>query len=79
MSWTVYVMLSVLSLSPGSVTIANDQVQTADAIRALKGGDLGQCPSVEERGRVRNELSQFVASEIANTTSASTMSSMNGT
>ena len=75
----VFLMLFVLYLSPESVTTASGQVQTADAIRTLKGGGAGQCPSVEERERARNELNHFVASVIANTTSAPTMPTMTGT
>ena len=67
MSWTVYTVLSVLSLYPGSVITASGQVQRAGAIRTLQGGGNGQCPSVEEREKARNELHQFVASAIATT------------
>ena len=65
MSWTVgYLVFSVLSLSvPGSVIIASGQIQMAAVER---GGD-GQCPSVEEGERARNEINQFVNSVIANT------------
>ena len=73
---TVFLMLLVLYLSPESVTTASGQVQTADAVRSLKGGAAGQCPSVEERERERNELNYFVTSVIANTTSAPTMPTM---
>ena len=65
MSWTVvYLVISVLSLSaPGSVIIASGQIQMAGVER----GDDGQCPSVEEGERARNEIDQFVNSVIANT------------
>ena len=79
MSWTVYLLLSVLSLFSGSVTTASGQGQTADAIKTLPGGDVGQCSSLEKRERARNELYQFVASIIANTTSAPTMPTMTNT
>ena len=60
-------------MSLGSaVIIANGQGQTAEAIRVLQGGDVGQCPSEEERERARNELYQFAASEIANYTASTT-------
>ena len=69
------VVLSVLYLSFTS----NGQGQTADAIRILQGSEVGQCPSVEERERARNEIHQFVASVIANTTTAPTMPTMTTT
>ena len=73
-----FLMLLVLcGLSPKSVITASSQVQTADAIRALKGHDVGQCPSMEERERARNELYRFIALVITNgTTSAPTMPTM---
>ena len=74
----VFLTILVLYPSPESVITASGQVQTADAIRTLKGGGAGQCPSVEERERARNELNHFVASVIANTTSAPTMPTMTG-
>ena len=79
MNWTVYLLLSVLSLFSGSVTTASGQGQTADAIKTLPGGDVGQCSSLEKRERARNELYQFAASIIANTTSAPTMPTMTNT
>ena len=66
-------LLSLLYLSaPGLVSIASGQVQTTDAIRTLRGGDVGQCPSMEERERTRSEISQIVASVIANMTTTTT-------
>ena len=55
MSWTVYLVLSVLSLYPGSVITISSQVQIAGAPRVLQGGGSGQCPSVEERETVHEE------------------------
>ena len=54
----MYLVFSVFCLSYASVITVNGQVQlvTADAVRALEGGDVGQCPSMEERERARNEL-----------------------
>ena len=69
MCWTVYLVLSVLSLSLGSVTTASGQIPRAGVIRALKGNVVGQCPSVEERERARNEIHQIVTSVIATTAS----------
>ena len=67
----VFLIISTLCLSQSVITVgASGQVQIADAIRTFKGGVAGQCPSVEERERARNELNHFVASVIANTTSA---------
>ena len=93
MSWTVSCLVfSVLSLSPGSVITASGQGQMTDAVRTLRGGVIGQCPSMEERERARSELHQVVNSVFANTlptitpastttmpsttTSATTMSTM---
>ena len=40
MSWNVYSVLSVLSLYPGSVIIADGQGQMTDVkLKVLKGGD----------------------------------------
>ena len=66
MSKTIlYFVLSILCFSPGLVIVANGQGQMADAIRTIQGGSEGQCPSIEERGRVRSELHQTVTSVIA--------------
>ena len=74
MSWTVsYLVLSVLCLSPGSVIKASGQGQMTDAIRTIKGGDIGQCPSMEERERARNELSQAIYSLIVAHTTMPTL------
>ena len=69
MSWTVYLVLSVLSLYPGSVVTTSDQLQTAGVPRILQGNGTGsgQCPSAEERETVRNEIYQTVISAIAST------------
>ena len=73
----VFLIISILCLSESVITAgASGQVQTADAIRALKGGAAEQCPSVEERERVRNELNHFVTSLIANAPTMSTMTGM---
>ena len=78
MSWTAYLLLSVLSLYPGLVSIISGQVQRGDAIRKIQGV-VEQCPSVEERERAKNELYHFVASVVANTTLAPTMPTMTTT
>ena len=57
----------------GSVITDNGQGQIAGAIRVLQGGDVGQCPSEEERERARNELNQFIASEVATIASTTAM------
>ena len=68
-------LLSVLWLSaPGSVNIVNGQVQVIDAIRTLQGGGNGQCPSMEERERARNEIQQVIASVVATTLPTTTTS-----
>ena len=69
MSWTVCLVLSVLSLYPGSVIATSDQLQAAGAPRVLQGNGIGsgQCPSAEERETVRNEIYQTVVSAIAST------------
>ena len=64
MNWTVvYLIISVFSLSaPGSVIrIASGQIVIAGA-KVLDGSDDGQCPSVEEGERARNEIDQAVGS-----------------
>ena len=53
----------VLLSAPGSVTLANGQGQVTD-FKVLEGGGDGQCPSVEERERARNEIRQIVASVV---------------
>ena len=69
MSWTIYLVLSVLFLYPGSIVTTSDQLQTAGALRVLQGNGIGsgQCPSAEERETVRNEIHQTVDSTIAST------------
>ena len=59
----MYLIISVFSLSaPGSVIrIASGQIIIAGA-KVLDGGDDGQCPSVEEGERARNEIDQAVGS-----------------
>ena len=63
----IYLVLSVLCLTPGSVTIANGQVQVTD-IKVLERGNDWQCPSMEERERTKNEIHQIAASVIATLT-----------
>ena len=64
MTWTViYLMLSVLCLSPGSIIRASGQVQMTD-VKVLERGDDWQCPSMEERERARNEIHNTVNSVI---------------
>ena len=71
----ILILGSVLLLSAsGSVIIASGQVQVTD-IRVLQGGDNGQCPSVEERERARNDIHQIVASVITTIASTTTMPS----
>ena len=60
MRWTVYLVLSVLSLYPGSAIAGSSPLQKARALRVLQGSGSGQCPSVEEREAVRNEIHQSV-------------------
>ena len=70
MSWpwtVVYLVISVLCLYPGSFIIASGQGQIM-GFKVLKSGDNGQCPSMEERERARNELHQIIESAIASTT-----------
>ena len=77
MSWTVScLVLSVLSLSPRSVTTASGQGHMTDAIRTLRGGVVGQCPSMEERERARSELHQVINSVFANTLPTTTPASI---
>ena len=45
-------------------------------VKVLQGCDDGQCPSVEERGRVINEIHQIAASVIANITASTTMATL---
>ena len=79
----VYSVLAVffLYLTPGSAITASDQVQTNNAVRTIlnQGGNIGQCPLVEERERARNELYQFAASVIANATNVTSIYTCNGT
>ena len=76
MNWTLYLMLSVLTLYPRSVITIGDQGKTADAVRVrtLQGGDAAgeQCPPEEERERARNEIRQSISSVIT-TLGATTM------
>ena len=58
-------LLSVLWLSsPGVVNVASGQGQVTDTImiRVFQGGGNGQCLSVEERERTRNEIHQIAIS-----------------
>jgi hypothetical protein len=50
--------------SPQPVTIAGGQGHKTN-LRVLEGGDDGQCPSVEERERARNEIRQVISLVIA--------------
>ena len=52
----MYLVLSVLYLSPGSVITASVQAQRTDVKVLPESGDDGQCPSMEERERARNEI-----------------------
>ena len=66
MSWpriVVYCMLSVLCMSPGSVTMVTGQGQVTE-VKVLEGVDDGQCPSMEEREGAINEIHQIAYSEI---------------
>ena len=65
MRWFVtYLVLSVLSLSPGSVITASDQ-GLKTGFKVLESGDPDQqCPSMEERERARNEIRQIATSAI---------------
>ena len=69
------IVLSVLYLSFTS----NGQGQTADAIRMLQGGEVGQCPSVEERESARNEIRQSISSVIATLGATTTTAPMTST
>jgi hypothetical protein len=62
MNWTIYLMLSVLSLYPGSV-----QLQIMAGILQGSGTGSGQCASAEKRETLRNEILQMVVSAIAST------------
>ena len=58
-------LLTLILLSaPGSVTLANGQGQVTD-FKVVEGGGDGQCPSMEERERVRNEIHQAAALAIS--------------
>ena len=56
---------------PGSVNAASGQGQTTDVKVLPESGDDGQCASMEERERARNEIHQIIASVIATTLPAS--------
>ena len=59
----MYFVFSLLCLSSGSVIIASGQMQMID-IKVLERGEHGQCSSMEERGRARNEIHQFMGSVV---------------
>ena len=61
--FSALVMLLWLS-APQSVVVASEQGQKT-SIKVLERGDDWQCPSVEEREAMRNEIHQIVASVIA--------------
>ena len=68
----ILILGSVLLLSAsGSFIIASGQVQVTN-VKVLQGGDNGQCPSVEERERARNEIHQIAANSAISTTLALT-------
>ena len=69
-STTVYLIFSVLWLMPESVTIANGQGQNlmTDVKVLPESSDDGQCPSMEEREKARNEIHQIIESVLATTT-----------
>ena len=69
----MYLVLSVLCLFPESNIIASGQVQMIDVKVLPESGDDGQCPSVEERVRARNEMHQIVDSVITTTASIATL------
>ena len=62
MMWFVtYLVLLVLSLSPGSVVTAIGQGEMAD-MKVLERPDDRHCASIEERERARDELHQIANS-----------------
>ena len=68
-------LLSVLLLSaPVSVNLVCGQVQVTVAIRTLQGGSDGQCPSMKERERAKNEIRQVIDSVIATKLPSTTVS-----
>ena len=69
----LYLVFSVLYLSPGSVIIASGQGKMTD-VKVLEKGDDWQCPSMEERERARNEIHQIAASIIDTMTTLTTTS-----
>ena len=65
MNWSMmYLVLSLLCLSPGSVIIASGQGQITNT-KVIGRGDDWQCPSMKERERARNEIHQIASSVIA--------------
>ena len=71
MSWTVvYLVLSLLCLSCGSVATASGLVQITDIkVYVLEKGDNNywQCALIEERERARNEIHQLAMSVVSST------------
>ena len=63
-STVVYLALSFLCLSLGSIITASGQGQMTD-LKVLERGDDWQCASIEERERTRNEVHQIANSAIA--------------
>ena len=74
MSWlwtVVYLVISVISLPPGSIITASGQGQMAE-VKVLERDDDWQCPSMKERERARNEIHKIVESAIAGTAMTTT-------
>ena len=75
MSWTIaFLMLSALSLCPGSLMTTSGQGQVTE-IKVLQGGDDGHCSSVEERERARNKIHQIVRNSVIVATFSTTTGS----
>ena len=64
----MYLAFSVLWLSaPGSVIVASGQGQTTD-VKVLERGDDWQCPSVEERVKVKSQINVIANQVITSVT-----------
>ena len=60
----IWLVFAVINLSPRLVVTTGSLglEQTKLDGKVLQGGDVGQCPSSEERERVQNEIHQFTRS-----------------
>ena len=69
-------VLIILFLSLGSAIIASGQVEMTRDAKVVKGGNDGQCPSMEERERAINEIKNEI---IASVTGNNLIDTCNGT